>query len=244
MLRSTHTRLVAMLVVALAPATAHAGRSDFGWLFGTEVMPERGVEMQTWIYEQNGQPGQPSYTGLWWAPVVGITDQLEVSLPIEAAWIGGATPDFTLTDYGVDLRYRFVSSDPVEAGPLVPLARIAVKRDVAARDATILEGDFVLAYIAGRVHAELDAGVLAEVSSEQHLVELHPGAGVSVKVAGDLRLGAEAFAQLQVSDGTDEWVAIGPNMAWTHGRFWLSAAYGIGLYQIRTAPKIVWGVAF
>jgi len=33
-------------------------------------------------------------------------------------------------------------------------------------------------------------------------------------------------------------------MAYTHGRFWLSAAYGIGIVNIKAAPRILWGVAF
>ena len=36
----------------------------------------------------------------------------------------------------------------------------------------------------------------------------------------------------------------GPNVAWSHGRTWISAAYGIGLYHIRDAPKLNWGIAF
>nr|MBA3458146.1 hypothetical protein [Deltaproteobacteria bacterium] len=40
--------------VLAAPAMASAGRTQYGWLFGTEVMPERGAELQTWIDEQNG----------------------------------------------------------------------------------------------------------------------------------------------------------------------------------------------
>ena len=38
--------------------------------------------------------------------------------------------------------------------------------------------------------------------------------------------------------------AVGPNLAWSHGRTWLSAAYGIGIYHIRDAPKLNWGIAF
>jgi len=37
---------------------------------------------------------------------------------------------------------------------------------------------------------------------------------------------------------------IGPSLGWSHGRFWLSAAFGVGVYQIKTAPRVVWGVLF
>jgi hypothetical protein len=245
---SARLRDLAVFVVLLAPSTASAGRTDFGWLFGTETMPERGVELQSWVYEENGRPGLPDETSLWWGPVIGITDQLELSLPIEASWQAGGTfggPGFTLTDYGADLRYRFVSADPVEAGPLVPLVRLAVKRDVLARDSVIVEGDFVLGYQDGRVHALLDAGVTSEFSSAEQYVYARPGAGVSIQAVGDLRFGAEVTSYVQVAgDGDYQWVAAGPNLAWTHGRFWLSAAFAIGIYHIETAPRITWGIAF
>lgn len=239
---------VALGAVVLAPATAAAGRTDFGWLFGTETMPERGVELQQWLYEENGRPGLPDQTLVWWGPVIGLTDQLELSLPIELAWTGPSIGDdahFTLADYGADLRYRFVSEDPVEAGPVVPLVRLAVKRDVVLRDAVIVEGDFVLGYQSGCVHALLDAGVTSELSADDHYVFARPGAGVSVEVKPDLRFGAEVETYLQVAgDGEYRWVAAGPNLAWTHGRFWLSGAFDVGIYHIRTAPRIVWGIAF
>ena len=237
--------------VALAPAPAHAGRTDYGWLFGTEMMPERTVELQTWTYEENGRPGVLDETSLWWGPVIGITDQLEISLPIEATWRAGSTATtpstpatFALTDYGVDVRYRLVSADPVAAGPVVPLVRVAVKRDIDTRSAVITEADLVIGVQRGRVHALLDAGVTAELASGEHDVFARPGAGISIQAVGDLRLGAEVFSELQVSGGTYRWVAAGPNLAWTHGRFWLSAAFGVGIYHIETAPRMTWGIAF
>ncbi len=245
--------LVAVVAVGVAgaPGTAHAGRTDFGWLFGTETMPERSVELQTWTYEENGRPGVRDETSLWWGPVIGITDQLELSLPIEATWRAGSTAEptatpatFALTDYGVDLRYRLVRADPVTAGPVVPLLRVAVKRDVDTRSAVVTEADLIIGYQRGRLHALLDAGVTGEFASGEHDVFARPGAGVSVQAIGDLRLGAEVFSELQVSGGTYRWVAVGPDLAWTHGRFWLSAAFGIGIYHMETAPRITWGIAF
>jgi hypothetical protein len=235
--------LVAIVALVLVPTAASAGRSDFGWLYGADVLPERGVELQTWVYEQNGRPGAPSETSLWWGPEIGVTDQLEIALPIEGSWREVAAPSFTLTTFGVEARYRFVSQDPVDAPAFAPLARLAIKRNIGERDAIIVEGDLVGAYKAGTVHAAFDAGFVGNFASGGHDLELHPAAGVSALVVGDLRLGGEAFAELQIS-GTDSWAAIGPDLAWTHGRFWVSAAYGIGVYHIRTAPRVMWGVAF
>ncbi len=237
-----------VLAVMAIPATAHAGRTYFGWLYGTEVLPERGVELQSWIVEEDNQPpDHAKESDLWWGVLVGVTDQLELALPIEMAWESSDTekPSFTLQRYGVEARYRFVSQDPIDAPDFAPLARIAVKRDVVTRDALRVEADLVASYQHGRVFALVDAGYIGQFRSGETHQEFRPGAGVSVLVAGDLRLGVEAYAELELDNNEGEsWAIVGPDLAWTHGRFWLSAAYGIGIYQIKAAPRMMWGVLF
>jgi hypothetical protein len=233
-------------VLAAVPAVAAAGRTPYGWLYGTEVLPERGAEVQTWVAEENGKaPNDVHDTTLWWGALVGVTDRLELALPIEMLWreADGAPPTFTVQRFGAEARYRFVSPDPVEAPAIAPLVRVAVKRDVTERDVVRAELDLVASYRSGRVDVLVDLGAIGELGDDSHF-ELRPGAGVSVLVAGDLRLGAEAYAQLSADDARESWAVVGPNLAWTHGRFWLSAAFGIGVYQIETAPRIVWGILF
>jgi hypothetical protein len=239
--------LAAAAAVAAVPGTAGAGVTPYGWLYGTDVIPERGAEIQTWIAEENGKASSAARrdTALLWDAVVGITDRLELALPIELLWRegDGEAPELSLRRYGAEARYRFVSQDPVEASPLAPLVRVAVKRDVTVRDRMRAEADVVASYRAGRVHALVDLGVTGDIGRDSHF-ELHPGAGVSIEIAHGLRLGAEAYAELSFDDETASWAAVGPNLAWTHGRFWLAAAFGIGVYQIDTAPRVVWGILF
>jgi hypothetical protein len=249
------------LVAWLAsPGAALAGRDYYGWLYGTEVLPERGAELMTWVSEQNAQRGDgptSSETRWWVAPLIGITDQLELALPVEVAWdrVDGAMPAArTVFDrYGGELRYRFVTQDPVDAPPLVPLVRVALKRSVVDRDMWIPEADFVVSYEQGIVHVLADLGGYAELrtcsgrydtpSCDHTHFELHPGVGVSVLAVDQLRFGAEAHAELALDHG-GSWAIVGPNMAWSHGRSWLSAVYGIGVYNIKDAPKVQWGIAF
>jgi hypothetical protein len=33
-------------------------------------------------------------------------------------------------------------------------------------------------------------------------------------------------------------------MAWSHGRTWISAAFGVGVYQIKDTGRLQWGIAF
>jgi hypothetical protein len=244
-----------------ASGTARAGRTFYGWLYGTEVMPERGVELETWIDERNIQfQSTKDHETTWWVgALVGITDQLELALPIESKWYTEENPAAGFVGgtvapqrYGVELRYRFVTQDPEHAPAFVPLVRVAIKRDITG--ALRPEADIVASYSCGRVHVSVDAGIVADVSTSTaftatngtHHVEFHPALGASIRVVGDLRLGAEAFGELSLDANEDghSWAAAGPNIAWTHGRFWLSGAYGIGVYGIQSAPRLVWGVAF
>jgi hypothetical protein len=248
------TALVFLVVACFLPRIAHAGRSFYGWLYGTEVMPERGVELQTWILEENGK--QSSYdqkSSIWWGPLIGVTDQLELSLPIEMDWtseemsVGGVattTTSFTFKRFGIEARYRLASPDPVEAPALVPLVRVAVKRDVSERHLVRLEGDLVASYEVGAVHALVDLGVVSDITSTSRATEIRPGGGLSIRATGELRVGIEGYAELSLDSSVESWAAVGPNLAWTHGRFWLSGAFGIGVYHVSTAPRIMWGIAF
>lgn len=245
----TASRWVITAAVLLTPAAASAGRTQFGWLFGTEVMPERGAEIQTWVTEQNGADKVNYHNTVWGVQaLIGITDQLELALPVDLVWRDSdmINPGFTWQSYGVEARYRFVSQDPVDAPPFAPLARVAVKRDVVARGTVVAEANFVASTTtaSGNVAALIDIGAVGRFTRDDAKFELRPGLGVSFKVHGDLRLGAEVFAHISVDESADRWVAAGPNLAWTHGRSWVSAAFGIGLYQIKTAPALQWGIMF
>ena len=246
---SATSAAAAASAVLLAPAVASAGRTQFGWLFGTEVMPERGAEIQTWVTEENGADEVNYHDTVWGVQaLIGVTDQLELAFPVDLIWLDSdaSGPAFTWRSYGVEARYRFVSSDPVDAPPFAPLARIAVKRDVIARDTVVAEANFVASTTtsSGSVLALVDLGAVGRITRDDAKFELRPGIGVSFKVVGDLRLGAEVFARINLHEKDERWVAAGPNLAWSHGRSWVSAAMGIGLYQIKTAPALNWGIMF
>jgi len=241
------TAMAALLVACLLPRTAHAGRSFYGWLYGTEVMPERGVELQTWIVEENDKYAtNVKEDSLWVGPVVGITDQLELSLPLELEWTAAdmTAPSFTFRRFGIEARYRLASQDPAEATALVPLVRVAVKRDVTLRDDVRLEADGVMSYDAGAVNVLVDIGFVSDVQSGNTHSELRPGAGLSIRAGSELRVGVEAYSELSLDARRESWALVGPDLSWTHGRFWVSGAFGFGIYHVRTAPRVMWGIAF
>lgn len=239
--------MAALLVACLWPRTADAGRTFYGWLYGTEVMPERGVELQTWISEQDDKyVNHAKETSIWWGPLIGLTDQLELALPIELDWTAAdmQATSFTFKRFGIEARYRLVPQDPVDAPPLAPLVRVAVKRDVTQRDDVRVEADLVASYEAGALHALVDVGFVGDIQPGVRHTELRPSAGFSVRVDGELRLGGEVYSELSLDNRGESWAVVGPNVAWTHGRFWLSGAFGIGVYHIGVAPRVMWGIAF
>jgi hypothetical protein len=242
---------IALAVVGV-PTSANAGRTFYGWLYSHEVLPEKGVELQQWVYERNGISNAADAklhdTAMWWGVLVGITDQLELVLPIEMLWrdIDKAGSTFNVEKIGVEARYRLTKMDLEHPDGIAPLFRIAAKRDVLDRGTMLTEGDFVLAYQSGRLHVEADFGLAARISKETAKLELRPGVGVSIETKKGLRFGAEAFLQKFVDKDLkkSDWAGVGPNMVWTTGRFWVTASFLIGVYQIETAPRVIWGVLF
>jgi hypothetical protein len=243
--------LAATALMAMASRDARAGRSGFAWFFDTEVVPERGVELETWVIDENGLGDQDrDTTRILWQPAIGVTERLELALPVELDHIEIDDPmvggDTQLANYGAELRLRLASPDRIDAGPVVALLRLGGKRVVTARERVRGEGDLVVSAELGRCwRAVADAGVVGEAGTGTDLLFLRPGAGVNVLVAPDLRAGVEAFASFNLDDDrSTDWMVVGPNLAWTHGRFWLAATFGVGLFGIDTAPRINWAVAF
>lgn len=240
--------LVAAAVLAF-PLPADAGRTNYGWLFPDEVLPKRGVEIQTWVYERNNTVDATTHeTLMWWGALVGVTDQLELVFPTEWIWreVDGNQPNFTLEKFGIEARYRFVKLDPEKPDGFAPLIRIAAKRDVTVRATVDSEANVISSYRAGKFHAQIDLGIVSRITRSSAKFELRPGIGASYAVIDDLRLGVEAFGELPL-DGdlkNHRWLGVGPNIAWTHGRFWLSASFLVGVYQIDTAPRAIWGILF
>jgi len=244
-------RVALFALVVAAPGTASAGRSFFGWLQSTDVMPERGAEISSFVSEENrlSQLDNLRDTTWWIAPSIGINDQLELTLPVEFTWdrADHSGPRSTLSEYGVDLKYRFVTADPVDKPDFVPAIRARVERIVTGpRDVADARVDLIATYDTGPVQAAINLGVQGLISSNTQHFQGLPGLGVSIEAVSDVRFGAEIFGEIALDDGTGtySWLAVGPNIAWSHGRSWLSAAYGIGLLHVRDAPKLNWGIAF
>jgi hypothetical protein len=238
-------RAVALASLALLPLPAHAGRSHFGWLYGTEIIPERGVELETWILEENKKGDEKiDETAFWWGVVFALTPHVELAITTEAAYEHvGDEGGVHFTRWGGEVRYRPQSPDPIDAGPFATLFRLGAKRLIEARDAVRGEADIVASYQVGRVFALVDAGAILTRSPDVTAFEFRPGGGVSIRAVDDLRFGVESYAELIVKGDGVSWLVVGPSVSLTHGRFWGAATYGIGLFGIRDSPRLTFGAA-
>ena len=222
-------------------AHAHAGRTHFGWLYGSEVIPERGVEIENWILEENKKgDAKADETSFWWGPVVALTQHLEFAISAEAA---DEDDGAHFKRWGAEARYRPQSPDPIDAGPFTTLFRLGAKRLIQDRAGIRGEADIVASYAAGRAIVSVDLGGVVQHTPMEDEIEFRPGAGVSIRVVDDFRLGVETYAELIAKGGGTSWLVVGPTASLTHGRFWGAATYGIGLFGIRDAPRLTFGVA-
>jgi hypothetical protein len=228
-----------------APPDAVAGRRDHAWLRGAEVLPERMVELEAWVFEKRGLFDAVHETWFAWQPVVGVTDQLELALPLEVivprAEDGTDLP--TEVRYGVEARWRLVSGDPVDAPPIVPLVRAAIGRG-GTDNTGRFDAGIAISIAHGRIRGAADVGASWVLRRGVDGYVIRPAFGVSVLAIGDLRVGIEGYGDIDPRDTERAWFALGPDLAWTHGRFWLTAAFPIGLSKITAAPRIGWGIAF
>ena len=230
----------------LGATSARAGRTHFAWSYGTDIIPERGTELETWILEENKKgDDQVDQTAFWWGILFAFTPHIEIGITAEAQFEKSNVEegDVHFTRWGGEVRYRPQSPDPIDAGPFATLFRLGAKRLIEERAGFRIEADAVASYQTGRVFAAIDAGVVFVNTPMETEIELRPGAGVSIRVIDDLRLGAEAYAELVAQGEGTSWLVVGPTISLTHGRFWGAATYGIGIFGIRDAPRLTFGAA-
>ncbi len=256
--RSLSALRVALVAATLAPllllsVPAEAGRRPFIWTWDTEVLHEREVELEQWIWEVD--KGNKSVAWLWWAPIFGLTDTLELAVPLEGRTAWTRTPgasagdpdviqqDTRIARWGLELRWRLAENDPEESGPVVPLLRVAIKRDVTSGWAWLLEGNVVASYDRGDFHTTLDLGIFDRIGDVKGTWATYSWGAIYGDRDG-LRFGGEVFGEIGLSEGWKSFTMVGPDIAWTHGRAWLTLGCLIGVTEDapKLMPRLLWAV--
>jgi len=238
---------LALLALGLVPGEARAGFRTTAWSFDTRTVPERQAELEVWITQLvQGPDGGAGTTSLLLSPVIGLTDQIELAVPVTADY-ARATDQTQLSSWGLDARWRLVSSDPAKAGKIVPLIRAGVRRLVANDKAFKLQGDAVVSIEpTPRLHIVINAGVY--FVTDVNVVTAEYSGGALYAITRDLRLGVDAFAnhELRGPGEHDAWFAAGPAITLSHGRFWVAASvpFGITAKAPDAMPRLIWALAF
>lgn len=227
------------------PQTAHAGRRPFTWVYDTEVLPERGVELETWITQFNQRT--PKDSAVWLLmPVLGLTDRVELALPMNVLWqqAGGATK---WTDYGAEMRIRFASPDKEEAGKIVPYLRFGVYQPLKATAPMRAEIDAVVsADVHSRVHLSVDVGAAFDRKGDEQAVVW--GAAAAFAATDNLKLSIEHFGTkiVQTAAAAHGLAMAGPVIAYTHGRMWITfgGLYGLTDESAKQMTRLLWAVAW
>jgi hypothetical protein len=233
----------ALVVFFAREPEALAGRRPFLWVYDTEVLAERGAEIEQWV-TQRIMPTPADATDVWWGAVVGVTDNVELALPLQ--WTQWQKSDATKLEwYGADLRIRLASADKMEAGPIVPLVRLGIQHQIRTPHGFRIEGDAVVSWDASdRLHLTLDVGGWAQQDFSD--VGMTWAAGASHVIKGDFRLGAEVFGESYIKQPkTAHWDwfnMVGPQAAWTHGRLWVTFGmlFNTGDEGPKLMPRLIW----
>jgi hypothetical protein len=228
-------RLAYLALLIASPA--YAGRTVYGWLPQTDTLPDGAMELETSLYEHdNLGPFHERAAFLAWTPAIGLTPCLELAVPIELDTITAddAAASSGMSRYGAELRYRFLP----HSSPLRAVARFGVFRDVPLQSDVGTEAAVAASYDIDRVQVAADLDDVLDINFGHLHDELRPSFGASAGVTGELRLGAEIHAEVSFDPTVSSWAAIGPDIAWARGRFWLSGAFGIGIRNITAAPRL------
>ena len=235
--RILRSAIVLALVVVLC-GDAGAARRRFAWLWDTDVSPQRGVELEWWVWETIGETDR---AWLLVSTVFGLTDTIELGLPVAVVW--QPESGSALDSYGLEARWRLASPDPARSGPFVALLRAGVRRQVPA-DALRLEGGVTLSLDVGRLRAVADGEVV--YGSNGGNVTAVFGAGLSFAITQDLFAGVESYGVAPLDGDGNAWLSVGPNVSFTWGRFWLTASFPFGVSDAAPdfLPRIIWATAF
>ena len=239
-----------LLIGLLLPLGAQANRRPFTWVYDTENVPEGGAEVETWVTDRV-QRGPNDSRDFWWSPIVGLTDRIELALPMTLRWTQ-AKDSTQVADYGAELRIRLDSPDKLEAGHAVTALRVGLYRPLRGKDAVRPELDVIQALDIGeRLHLVANLGLrYAKYGSG---LSAAYGLGAAFAVSDAWKIGLELWGTrgITAADVAKAKVkaastVIGPTVGLTHGRTWITvgALAGVDDESPEFMTRLLWGIAF
>ncbi len=245
--------VAAVLALGLVAAPAEAGRRPFIWVYDTEIVPQGDVELEQWLWVRGRSPGtaEPSRYWVWWGPVFGLTQRLELALPFQ---VQGSRESTRLDSFDADLRLRLFPRG--DDRPWQALLRVAWHQSIHGARPTRVDVNLAQSYeLENGLRFALDLGAQTGVPAlrgDAGPVQLLAtyAAGASLPLGeGEVRASLEAFGELPVSGlGAAQHHFVGADVAWTFGRSWVTLGVLVGLTPWfpetpRFMPRLIWAVA-
>ncbi len=253
-------RLLVILSVFLAALPASAGKRDFIFTWDAETVNKGDLELEQWLWARAFVPPTDTARGwIWFSPVYGLFDHVEIAFPWEVAVTPAGT---SLADFAVEGRFRLYDpsnddlflhttiramyqqnfANPENAGlvsPYIPWAGLNVI--------------FALGNLHG-THGTIDIGGVTDLHfGAVKMIRQTVGAGMTFKVADEWQLGAEYYHQLQFGGApitlyegkSSHQFFAGPDVGFARGRVWATLGCLIGLTDNspRLVPRFIFGVA-
>jgi hypothetical protein len=248
------TTSAALALASLVCSSAQAGRRTLGFTPDATQLSPGVVEVEQWIwlraYEDDVSAASSGW--LWFGPVYGVSERLEIALP----WQLTANQQNTrLMAFGLEGRYAFF--DPLdETLSFRPQLRMGWQQNFSHPDNG---GDWLVPWLTldlvgtfgapNRQHVSFDAGLITDFRARNRFIEhqLGVGAVTPFPLFEQLLVGAEYRHQVTLSTGSvgdRRWFFLGPTAAYARGRLWISFALLVGVGDLvpRFLPRLSLGL--
>jgi hypothetical protein len=241
-------------VVMVVGATAHAGRRTLAFTPDAVQLAPGVLEIEQWVWSRayvGDVPGASS-GWIWFSPVYGMAERLEIALPWQLNTDKSAT---RLMSFGAEARYALF--DPIdETLTFRPQLRLGWQQNFSHPDegpnwsVPWLTMDFVGTVGDPRAqHISFDVGFTTDFKNTLgfHEHQLGLGAVTPFPLLEQLLVGAEYRHQITVGTnavGDRRWFFLGPTAAYARGRLWMSFAFlvGVGDLAPRFLPRLALGM--
>lgn len=245
---------VACILGVLSSTPAKAGPRPFIWTFDTAIVPKGDVELEQWLWARSRSPDapeRPTAYWLWWAPVLGMSQHLELAIPFQVRATRGVTE---LDSFEADFRYRLFPRG--DERPFQPLVRAVWHQSIRGASPSRVDVNLVGSYQwESGLHVALDLGTQVGIPALRggdapvRILGTYSAGASYPLIAEELRVSVESFGEfgLKALDH-DPRLFVGPSVSWTFGRMWLTAGTLVGLTFVssdtpRFMPRLIWAVA-